>query len=177
VIFIGYHASTTNPAGVRAHTMSSANFADVRLNGVSMPEAGLNAAVAGHFNVPVVMISGDDVIVKEAQALLGPIAGAVVKWALGFHAARTMTPEAGRELIRETAKNAIGRIRDFKPFRVQVPVTLDLRFKNYRPSEVLAMLPIVERTDAHSIRYRAKDMLEATRFLEFVLQYEPGLSP
>jgi D-amino peptidase len=177
VLFIGYHASTTNPAGVRAHTMSSANLADLRINGISMPEAGVNAAVAGHFNVPVVMISGDEVIVKEAQGLLGPIEGAVVKWALGFHAARTMTPEAGCDLIRETAKKAIGRIREFKPYRVQEPVTLDLRFKNYRPSEVLAFLPIVERTDAHSIRYRGKDILEVTRFIEFVLDYEPGLSP
>ena len=177
VLFIGYHASTTNPNGVRAHTISSANFADVRINGVSMPEAGLNAAVAGHFNVPVAMISGDDVIVKEAQALLGPIEGAVVKWAIGFHAARTMTPEAGNELIREKAKAAIGRIKEWKPFRVATPVTLDLRFKNSRPSEVLAMLPIVERTDAHSIRYRGKDMLEVTRFLEFVTQYEAGLAP
>src|ERR1041384_7058484 len=70
-IFIGYHASTTNPAGVRAHTISSARLADVRLNGTSMPEAGINAAIAGYFNVPVIMISGDDVIVKEATGLLG----------------------------------------------------------------------------------------------------------
>ena len=48
VLFVGYHASTLNPQGVRAHTMSSANLADVRLNGVSVPEAGLNAAIAGH---------------------------------------------------------------------------------------------------------------------------------
>ena len=39
-IFIGYHASTTNTEGVRAHTMSSATLADVRLNNVSVPEAG-----------------------------------------------------------------------------------------------------------------------------------------
>src|SRR5690242_6148498 len=75
VLFVGYHASTTNPAGVRAHTMSSANLADVRIQGVSVPEAGFNAAIAGHFGVPVAMITGDDVIVKEAQALLGPIEG------------------------------------------------------------------------------------------------------
>jgi len=51
VLFVGYHASTVNPQGVRAHTMSSANLADVRLNGVSVPEAGLNAAIAGHYKV------------------------------------------------------------------------------------------------------------------------------
>jgi D-amino peptidase len=177
VLFIGYHASTTNPQGVRAHTMSSANLADLRLNGVSVPEAGLNAAIAGHFNVPVVMISGDDAIVKEAQALLGPIEGAVVKWALGFHSARTLTPESSCDLIREEAKKAISRLKERKPYRVKAPVTLDVRFKNYRPSEVLAYLPVVERTDAHSIRFRGKDILEVVRFLEFMLNYEPGLSP
>ena len=55
-----------------------------------MPEAGINAAIAGHFNVPVIMISGDDVIVKEATDLLGNIEGAVVKWAVSFHAAKTV---------------------------------------------------------------------------------------
>ena len=94
VLFVGYHASTTNPAGVRAHTMSSANLADVRIQGVSVPEAGFNAAIAGHFGVPIAMITGDDVIVKEAQALLGPIEGVAVKQALGFHSAKTLTPEA-----------------------------------------------------------------------------------
>ena len=56
-------------------------------------------------------------------------------------------------------------------------MTLDLRFKNYRPAEVLAYLPIVERTDAHAIRFRGKDMVEVIRFLEFVTNYEPSLSP
>ena len=100
VIFIGYHASTTNPRGVRAHTLSSANLADVRLGGVSMPESGLNAALAGHYGVPVLAISGDDAAVEEAKALLGDVEGAVVKWALGFHSARTLTPAAGRDIIK-----------------------------------------------------------------------------
>lgn len=57
VLFVGFHSSTTATEGVRAHTMSSANLADVRLNGVPVPEAGLNAAIAGHYKVPVAMIS------------------------------------------------------------------------------------------------------------------------
>lgn len=175
-LFVGYHASTTNPEGVRAHTMSSAHLADLRLNGVSMPEAGLNAAIAGHYGVPVAMISGDDAIVKEAQALLGPIGAAVVKWNYGFHSARTLTPAAACDVIREAARRAVAAPRR-KPFVVTAPVTLDLRFKNYRPAEVLAYLPIVERTDAHAIRFRGKDVLEVSRFLEFVDEYEPGLAP
>ena len=177
VIFLGYHTGTTNPQGVRAHTMSSASLADVRLNGISMPEAGVNAAIAGHFNVPVIMISGDDAIVKEATALLGNIEGAVVKWAYGFHSARTLMPEAAYELIREKVKQAIGRIKDFKPYKLRTPIQLDVRFKNYRPSEVLSYLPIVERTDSHSIKFAGKDIIEVSKFLEFIMTYSPSLEP
>jgi D-aminopeptidase len=60
---------------------------------------------------------------------------------------------------------------------VKLPVEIELRFKNYRAAELLAYLPIFERIDAHAIRFRAKDMLEATRYIEFILNYEPGLAP
>ncbi len=176
-IFIGYHSATTNSQGVRAHTISSARLADVRLKGISMSEAGLNAAIAGHFNVPVIMISGDDVVVKETQALLGDVEGAVVKWASGFHSAKTMMPEASYQLIREKVQKAVGRIKDFKPYKLTAPIQLDVRFKNYRPSEVLSYLSIVERTDAHSIRFTGKDMIEVSKFLEFIVTYEPALEP
>jgi len=176
-IFIGYHASTTNPEGVRAHTMSSANLADVRLNGISMPEAGINAAIAGHFNVPVIMVSGDDAAVKEITGLLGNIESAVVKWNYGFHSARTIMPEAAYDLIRDKVKKAVGRINEFKPYKIATPVRVDVRFKNYRPAEILSYLSIVERTDAHSIRFQGRDMIETSKFLEFIMQYEPGLTP
>lgn len=176
-IFIGYHTGTTNLQGVRAHTMSSARLTDVKLKGISVSEAGLNAAIAGHFNVPVIMISGDEAVVRETQALIGDVEGAVVKWPSGFHSAKTLMPEVSYALIREKVKKAIGRIKDFKPHKLAAPIQLDVRFKNYRPSEVLSYLSIVERTDAHSIRFNGKDMIEIAKFLEFILYYEPGLEP
>jgi len=177
VICIGYHSSTTNPEGVRAHTMSSANLADVRLNGISVPEAGINAAIAGHFNVPIIMISGDDAVAKEVTTLLGNIEAAIVKWAYGFHSAKTLTPDAGIDLIREKVKKAIGRIKAFKSYKLKTPIEVEVRFKNYRPAEVLAYLPNVQRTDAHSIKFVGKDMIEVSKFLEFVTTYNPALAP
>jgi D-amino peptidase len=177
VIFLGYHAGVTNPQGIRAHTISSARLADVRLNGASMSEAGINATIAGHFNVPVIMMSGDDAAVKEATALLGDIEGAVVKWNYGYHSAKTLTPQAACDLIREKVKKALARIKSFKPYKLKTPVQLDVRFKNYRPSEVLSYLPMVERTGSHTIRFVGKDMVEVSKFLEFIITYEPSLEP
>jgi len=177
VVFIGYHSGTNNPRGVRAHTMSSGQLAGVYLNGVAVPEAAINAAIAGHFGVPVIMISGDDAIAEEARTLLGDIETAVVKWAISYHSARTLTPAAAYELIREKARTAVERIDDFQPYIIERPITFDVTFKNYRPSEVLAFLPIVERTDSHSIRFVGRDMIDVSRFFEFLLSYDASLAP
>lgn len=176
-LFIGYHTSTSNPAGVRAHTFSSATLTDVRLNSVSVAEAGFNAAVAGHFGVPIAMISGDDAIVAEAKRYIGDLEGAVVKRALSFHSAQTLTPRAAQALIEETARRAVERRKSFRPFRLEGDVTLDVSFKNYRQAELLAYLPIVERTDSHSIRFVGKDMVAVSKFVQFMDGYETGLTP
>jgi D-amino peptidase len=75
-IFIGYHASTTNTRGVRAHTFSSAKLTRVALNGTAVTEGAFNAAIAGHFNVPVVLVAGDDAAIAEVRSVVGNIEGA-----------------------------------------------------------------------------------------------------
>ncbi len=176
-VFLGYHSATTNTAGVRAHTISSARLTGVYLNDVAMPEAGISAAIAGHFGVPIVMISGDDAAVTEAQALIGPMEGAIVKRALSFHSAATMTPAAGQALIREKVRAGIERRTALRPYRMTGPIRLRVSFKNYRAAEILAYLPIVERVDAHTIRFTGRDMIEISRFIEFIVTYSPDIEP
>jgi len=83
-MFVGYHASTHNVKGVRAHTFSSARFTRVALNGAPVTEGAWNAALAGQFGVPVVFISGDDAAVAEVLAAIGNIEAVETKWTLGF---------------------------------------------------------------------------------------------
>ncbi len=176
-IFIGYHSSTTNPRGVRAHTMSSANYAAVRINGIEMPEAGINAALAGHFDVPIVMISGDDAIVEEAQGLIGDLEGAIVKWSYGFHSARTIMPEASYALIGEKVTAGLQRLDEFEPYRLEGPIEVELTFKSYMPAEVLSYLPTVDRVDAHTIGFTAQDMVEVVTFFQFMGEFNTSLTP
>lgn len=177
LIFIGYHAGTNNPTGVRAHTFSSANLARVALNGTNVTEGSWNAAIAGHFGVPVIMMSGDDAAIAEVRGAIGGIEAAETKRTLGFHSALTLTPQASTNLIRERVAAAFGRRQDFKPYRVTGPVTVDVTFKNYMPAEVLAYLPMFERTDSHSVRFRAKDMVEASAIMSFIGDYRPDITP
>ena len=176
-LFIGYHASTNNPAGVRAHTFSSATLTRVAVNGVEVTEGAWNAAIAGHFGVPVIMISGDDVAVAEVRKVVGDMEAAVTKQALGFHAALTHTPQDAYDAIYKAAAAAFARRASLRPYTVRTPVTLDVSFKNYTAAEVLAFLPGVVRTDAHSVRYVASDMVQASNFMQFVTHYRPDLTP
>ena len=176
VIFLGYHASTDNLTGVRAHTFSSARLTSVKLNGKPVTEGAWNAAIAGELGVPVIMVAGDDATVEEVSSLIGNVEGAVVKWALSFHSAATLQPEAAYDLIREKAFRAVKNIKKYKPYRVKNPVTIEMGFKNYRPVEVLSYLSLFERTGSHTIRFSAKNMEEASRIETFILTYTGGNS-
>lgn len=176
-VFIGYHASTTNPQGVRAHTISSAHFARVALNGKSVTEAEFNAAYAGEFGVPVVFASGDDTTITEIKSRLGEIGSATTKTSLGFHSAETLTPAAACDLIHAGVFAALDRRDRRQPYVIKHPVILDITFKNYMPAEVLSYLHTVERVDSHSIRFVGRDMQEISDFIDVIDRYSPDLTP
>ena len=175
VMLIGYHASTHNPAGVRAHTFSSAKLTKVSINNIPVSEGMWVAMVAGHFNVPVIMISGDNIATKEVKDFLGEVEMAVVKEAMGFHSAKTSTPAMAAKIIKEASAKAVKEIDSYKPYKLEaLPVQLEVSFKNYQPSEILAYLSLVERKDSHTIRFTGKDMVEVADFFVFLMEYSAG---
>ena len=174
-LFIGYHTGSTNPEGVLAHTFRGATLREVRVNGVAVPEAGINAAIAGHFDVPVLLVSGDDATIAETKSFLPDIEGVTVKWAHSRQSARTLMPEASYALIAEGVKRAIARRASIKPYRIAGPITLEVGFLFRQPVEYLVMLKLVERVDAFTIRYIADDILDLQRFLVFALGYSSTL--
>ena len=171
VILIGYHSSTNNKEGVRAHTFSSARLTNVSINGTPVSEGMWAAMVTGHFDVPIIMVTGDNIAVKEVKEFVGDVETVEVKEALGFHSAKTLTPAAASKLIKESSFDAVKRIKDFKPHKVQNPVELVVTFKHYQPSAILDYLSIVERVDSHSIKFVGNDMVEVADFFVFLMEY------
>ena len=176
-LFVGYHASTTSPNGVRAHTISSAHFTRVALNGTAVTEAELNAAFAGALGVPVVFISGDDAAVNEVTMRLGTMESVITKRSLGFHSAESLAPAAAVEQIYQGALAAVSHREQRKPYVLQTPITLEISFKSYTAAEIVSYLRSVERSDAHSIRFVGKDMAEVMDFIVFLNYYNPEMAP
>lgn len=167
-LFIGYHASAGARHATLAHTMSSRRIYNLKLNGQTVPEAGFNAAIARHFGVPVVLVSGDQTIIAQTRQLLGDVEGAEVKTGIGT-VAKMMHPSKAQALIREKTKAALGRLRDFKPWRLASPVTLEISFKSESDAEAASFLPGMERVDGRTIRYTGKDMVEIAGLLSALL--------
>jgi D-amino peptidase len=168
VAFVGYHASEGQASAILAHTNDDTRFFDVKLNGVTVPEAGINAAIAGEFGVPVVFLSGDQTIGQEATRLLGPIETAVVKNAGGFFSATMLHPEESQRLIREGMRRAVTRRRELKPYKLTRPVKLEVTFKRTVDAEIASYFQGVERPRGNAIIYTARDMLDASRFLNAI---------
>jgi D-amino peptidase len=143
----------------------------VRVNGQVMNEAGLNAAIAGHYGVPVIYASGDDVATAEIRDIVGDIETTTVKWAHSTRSARTLTPAAAHKAVRAGVKRAIARIGEARPFRLKPPFALEVRFRHRLPVEHLAYLRFVTQVDTYTIRYEAEDAVDISKFLMFLFGY------
>lgn len=176
-ILLGYHSGSHNPRGVRAHTMSSANVFELALNGKLVCEAELSAYLAGHFEVPVLMISGDDAICDEIAETMPGCERAVLKKTISYHCADSLAPADAIDVLRAATRRGVERRTKIAPLTLAGSVTMDLTFKNHRPTELLAYLPNVEQLDAHRVRFVGSDILEVSSFFEFALNYSPDLKP
>jgi D-amino peptidase len=175
-VLLGYHAGSGNPGGVMSHTLSSELFQEVRLNGAPASEAVISAAIAGHHGVPVVMFAGDDVAVEEAARDLPAVPGVVLKHACGTYSARHLSPQETDARLRIAVGEALAAIAAAEPFRLAEPVSCEIRLRTRLVAEWLAYLPDVERLDAFTIRYPARDVLDLSRFLMFVVMARTALA-
>lgn len=159
---IGYHARAGTRAAILDHTYTD-RLIDVRLNGRSVGELGLNAALAGVFDVPVVLVSGDAALATEAHDLLGDeVATVIVKEAVGRHAARSLAPAVACRRIREAATKALKR-KGAKPFTVEAPITLEADFSKTVEADMAELVPGSLRTSGRTVAFTHHDYKEVFR--------------
>src|SRR6187551_33665 len=155
--FIGYHAGAGSMHGVIAHTYSSATVQELRVHGVRHNEAGINALRLGHFGVPVILVAGDDALAGEVAELLPWAERVVVKRAIGYSVADSMTPGAAQDAIRSGMAAAIGRIGEMQPYRPALPLEGEVDFRLPGMAAHAAVLPDVERVGPRTVAFGAPD--------------------
>jgi D-amino peptidase len=157
VFFVGYHARAADARGVLSHTFTGPDTLwDVRLNDVPASEARFNAALAGQYGVPVALVTGDDVICDETKSWLPHVETAVVKYAIDRFTARCLAQPTALERIRTAASRALQRVNEMQPFRLTLPIRLDMVLGDSSMAAAAASIPGVERCDDRTVTYTAE---------------------
>jgi D-amino peptidase len=171
-VFIGYHAPSTTPNSIIAHTYLGAAFRAIYMNGEVCSEGYLNAALAGEFGRPVMLVSGDQHTVQDARRYASGAVGFVAKHSVGKRSQVSLPPAQVHRLLGEAMVSALDRPLQ-KPFVLKGPFRLELVMTTQLAAEMLAYLPDVERTDAFSVSATFECVAAAVRFVSFVMHYSP----
>ncbi len=162
VAYLGQHSKANVKGGVMAHSYSSLGIQLMKLNGKPVGEIDVIAAMAGHFGIPIIFLSGDQAAADELHGIVPDAELAVVKEGLARYACISLSAPAARELINQKARRSIDLIGKVKPYRVSSPVTLEIEYTTRNTLGLDAEARAgVEALDSQTIRVKGKDLLEA----------------
>ncbi len=162
-LFIGYHARAGTQHAILDHTYTD-RILDVRVNGTSIGELGLNATLAGSYGVPLILVSGDQALAAETAQLLGQsVKTVIVKTALSRNAARSLSPSEACSRIRQAAEQAVRSLGSVRPFLPKAPYALEVDFRVTVEADLAQMAPGITRTGPRTVAYQHQDFREVFR--------------
>lgn len=161
-LLIGMHARNGTPDGVLCHTISTVQYKNLWFNDDLVGETGVNAALNGHYDVPIVLVTGDSAVCREAKELLGENLHTVaVKKGLSRYSARQLPPIRSRELIEKATANSLKDISKFRPYVPSKPTTIRIELANVDKLSDFKGRTGIEVTSPVTVESRAKNWMTA----------------
>jgi D-amino peptidase len=168
-VFVGYHACAGTEGGVLNHTLLGKEIQNIYLNGEPTGETRLNAAYAGHFGVPVLVVAGDAAVCAEAERFLDGVHTVAVKDGIDKFSANCLHPEVAQARIRETTARALAARSRATPYVLSSPYRLGIEWNSTTIAATCAMIPGVELTGSRSVEFVTDDYPELMRVLVVML--------
>jgi len=165
-IFVGYHAWAGTAQAIHDHTISGRHCYHWSLGGTRVGESQLNAAILGHFGVPVVLVCGDDKLAGQIAQTLPQARRVIVKHALDVTTARSLPRDEVLALIEQEAKAAVAGASAVKPVQISGPQTIRIQFVKAGYAESACRWPTVVRVDDLTAEVTGADIVEAWRMAD-----------
>lgn len=166
IMFVGHHGREGgSERAVINHSLAGICVEQFRINDKIVGETELNAAVAGDFNVPPLLITGDDAYVQEVQETFPQIEAAVVKRGIDRFSAELLPPKKTQQLIKEKAQVAVEKAKATQPYKVEGPITVEIDFKATNQALMTTTIPSVELIGPKTIRFTAPNMITAYKHI------------
>ncbi|MBQ6234689.1 MAG: M55 family metallopeptidase [Clostridia bacterium] len=154
MVLFGHAGGGQSLGGVLDHTFNSKKIHGLRLNGLTMnTEAVFNAAVAGHYGIPLVAVIGDRAVVNEVHAFLPNCEGVVVKEGFSRFSARSMHPVRARELIEQGVRRALRERNRKQLLTLTEPLTMEIDYIYSASADTAALVPGVKRISPRTVSF------------------------
>lgn len=161
VLLIGYHARHNTP-GVLAHSYFGRVISEIKINGNVVGEFEFNSMIAGDYNVPVVLVSGDDVLAGQVKSFNVGIETVIVKHAHSRYTAECVQPVKVHKMLEKSVHETLSnKLQTIKAYEGQGQVEIEVAFINSGMAEITQLIPGVEMVTANRVRYMAKNIIEA----------------
>ena len=167
VFFVGWHARASAP-GILSHCLNSKVFTSWHVNGTEVGEPELAAALAGHYNVPLVLFTGDDCACAEVKTWCPDCECVITKEVVDRFSAICLSKEVTYNLIREGAERALKRKDEIHPFTFELPVHIEAETLHDHTAKAIALIPGVKQTGPRSISYTSENYPEAFRAIQAI---------
>jgi D-amino peptidase len=164
--YVGYHCKAGTLASTMDHTYSSSTFYRIKINDQEVDEAMINAAVAGHFRVPLGFVSGDDKLIASIKKAFGKnVETVITKYSRSRFAALTRHPKDICAELQVKAKLAAQKSKQYKPFKFRYPCQIELQLNDTVRTHAITVIPAIKQIDGRTIRFNAVNMLEGYKFI------------
>ena len=163
VVLLCFHAMAGTPNGFVSHTLIP--FLRVRVNGQSVGETALVGWLCGTYDVPIVMVTGDEACIEEAEKFLPGVSAVAVKKAKNREVAHCFPQEEMRRLIEETAMATAKQLSQYKVYRSQEPILMEAAFRTPDEADLVAAIPRTKKTTARVVAYQSEKYSETFKFL------------
>lgn len=178
-LFLGYHAKAGTAYGIFDHTYSGANVGKLELNGIEVSEFLLNGYAVGHFNIPVILVGGDKMLLEDDVKRFAPWAERVVfKRAFSRYSAISPSMKRIKKGLEEAVFRAVEKYKngETKPLKLEYPVKVKLAYNNSGMADVGELLPGARRIDGKTIEFEAKDIIEAYKAFQLLVFAATGVT-
>ncbi len=169
LFFIGYHAMAGTKGAGMAHTYSSSTIYNIKINGTHVGETEINAAVAGHYGVPLGFVSGDDFLIKEVKEFFGSdIETVITKYGISQFSAKCRHPLDVQQEIERKSEKTVKNIEKLKPFTFNYPVNAEFELVSSLVGDVVESIPELKRISARKLVFEAKNILAFYRVMRLI---------
>ncbi|QOY88098.1 M55 family metallopeptidase [Paludibaculum fermentans] len=162
IAFIGQHARANRERAVMAHSYSSQGIQKLLMNGKEVGEIETRSALAGWYNTPVILLTGDQAATEDLHAIVPQAVTVAVKEGVGYYACISDNATTANMRIEAGAYEALRKLSQIPPYRIEGPVEIiQEATTRSTPSPDAVLLPGVEHIGPRTTRFRGKDFMEA----------------